>query len=96
MADLRESVNQFKRGDKHGPETALIPDLTLTDPDDVFSSVPYEKGYTFLYYLEDLVGGPAVFEPFFKAHIQQFAGKSIDSFEFKDFILNYFKSTNAA
>ena len=28
------------------------------DPDDAFSKVPYEKGSTFLWYLEDLVGGP--------------------------------------
>lgn len=88
LADLRESVAQFN-GD--GPETALIPDLTSTDPDDVFSSVPYEKGYTLLYVLEELVGGPTIFEPFFKAHIQNFSGNSITSDQFKSFIFNYFK-----
>lgn len=87
LADLRESVTQFK-GD--GPETALIPDLSSTDPDDVFSSVPYEKGYTLLYVLEELVGGPSVFEPFFKAHIQNFAQQSINSHQFKAFLVDYF------
>ena len=37
--------------------TCLIPDLSGIDPDDAFSTVPYEKGQTLLWYLEDLVGG---------------------------------------
>ena len=89
LADLRESVAQFNND---GPETALVPDLTSTDPDDVFSTVPYEKGHTLLYTLEELVGGPAVFEPFFKAHIQKFAGQSIDSHQFREFILEYYSN----
>ena len=32
--------------------------LDGVDPDDAFSVVPYEKGSTFLWYLEDTVGGP--------------------------------------
>ncbi len=35
-----------------------MPDLKGIDPDDAFSSVPYEKGFALLYYLEQLVGGP--------------------------------------
>lgn len=35
------------------PYTRLIPDLKGgVDPDDVFSKVPYEKGFWFLYYLQ--------------------------------------------
>lgn len=37
--------------------TKLIPDLKDNDPDDSFCSVPYEKGHTFLFYLENLLGG---------------------------------------
>jgi leukotriene-A4 hydrolase len=40
------------------PLTALVVDLEDVDPDDAFSVVPYEKGAAFLWYLEDLVGGP--------------------------------------
>ena len=36
--------------------TALIPKLEGVDPDDSFSSVPYEKGSSFLYYIESLLG----------------------------------------
>ena len=38
--------------------TALVVNLDGVDPDDAFSVVPYEKGSTFLWYLEDTVGGP--------------------------------------
>lgn len=41
------------------PLTCLVVDLKDgVHPDDSFSLVPYEKGYIFLRYLEDLVGGP--------------------------------------
>lgn len=83
---LKESLEQLE----NGPLTALVPDLTETDPDDAFSHVPYEKGYLFLYLLEDAVGGPTIFEPFFKAHIQNFADQSITSEQFKDFTFQYF------
>lgn len=87
LADLRESVKQFGEND---PATALVPNLEDTNPDDVFSSIPYEKGYTLLYTLEELVGGPSSFEPFFKAHIERFAGRSIDSAQFKAMALEFF------
>lgn len=87
LADLRESVAQFGAD---SDATSLNPTLTTTDPDDVFSTVPYEKGYTLLYCLEELVGGPSVFEPFFHAHIQKHAGLAIDSACFVEFIKEYF------
>ena len=40
------------------PYTKLVPDLRGVDPDDAFSSVPYEKGFALLYMLEGLLGGP--------------------------------------
>ena len=43
---------------EENPLTALVVNLTGVDPDDAFSVVPYEKGSAFLWYLEDLVGGP--------------------------------------
>lgn len=38
--------------------TKLVVDLTGKNPDDAFSSVPYEKGFNFLFHLENLVGKP--------------------------------------
>jgi leukotriene-A4 hydrolase len=74
------------------PLTALVVDLEDVDPDDAFSVVPYEKGSAFLWYLEDLVGGPAVFEPFLKKYYDHYKYQSIDSYEFKKFFLDNFAS----
>ena len=65
------------------------------DPDDAFSVVPYEKGSTFLWYLEDTVGGPAKMEPFLKFYYKKFAYKSINSNTFKETFLEFFKDNDA-
>jgi len=57
LKDLKETVENLK---PNNPLTNLVPDLTGVDPDDAFSTVPYEKGYTFLYYLEEKVGGKSM------------------------------------
>jgi len=89
--DLEEAVmSQF--GPTHA-FTALVPDLSGVDPDDAFSSIPYEKGSTFLWYLEEVVGGPETFEPFLKDYYEHFKYKSITTDQFKEFFLTYF-STN--
>lgn len=46
---LQDEVARF--GPQH-PYTVLVPTLKDVDPDDVFSSVPYEKGFAFLHYLQ--------------------------------------------
>lgn len=50
---LTDAINNY--GEDH-EYTKLIPDLKGKDPDDAFSSIPYEKGSTFLWYLERLIG----------------------------------------
>eukprot|EP00798_Chlamydomonas_sp_ICE-L_P016616 gene16616-22859_t len=91
---LAEDVKRF--GEDH-PYTRLVPDLSAgIDPDDVFSKVPYEKGFYFLYYLEQCVGGAEVFEPFFKAYLNNFKFKSLTSDDFKAFFLQYFKDVPEA
>merc|ERR1711879_551007 len=69
----------------------LVPDLGDGDPDDAFSTVPYEKGFNFIYYLESQVGGPAKFAPFIKDYVKRFGGTTLTTDDFKDFFLNYFK-----
>jgi leukotriene-A4 hydrolase len=54
---------------KSGPPTSLVWALGGgADPDDFFSSVPYEKGFNLLNYLETLVG-TELFEAFAAAYI---------------------------
>ena len=50
---LNASIERF--GAEH-EFTKLVPSLENKDPDDSFSSIPYEKGFTFLYHLEHVVG----------------------------------------
>ncbi|EPY78897.1 hypothetical protein CB1_000994009 [Camelus ferus] len=53
--ELQNSIKTF--GETH-PFTKLVVDLTNVDPDVAYSSVPYEKGFALLFYLEQLLGGP--------------------------------------
>lgn len=69
----------------------LVVDLSNCGPDDAFSSVPYYKGSTFLRYLEDLFGGPGVFEPFLRDYLKKYAYKSIETDDFKSALYEYFK-----
>ena len=50
---LRESVDHYGAGHEF---TKLVLDLEGKDPDDAFSSVPYEKGFNFLFLLDKTVG----------------------------------------
>ncbi|ORX55588.1 hypothetical protein DM01DRAFT_1320836 [Hesseltinella vesiculosa] len=84
---LRESINQYG---ENSPATVLQPDLSGGgDPDDFFSSVPYEKGFNMLHFVEETVGGPAIFEPFVTSYVQEFAGKSITTQDWKDYLYRY-------
>eukprot|EP00117_Sycon_ciliatum_P029733 scpid48813/ scgid23597/ Leukotriene A-4 hydrolase; Leukotriene A(4) hydrolase len=84
---LQNSIDHFGAS---SPLTALIPPLDGIDPDDAFSSVPYEKGSSFLFYLETLVGGRDVFEPFLRAYVEKFQGITLTSGDFQDFFLSFF------
>lgn len=67
-----------------------MPNLISIDPDDAFSIVPYEKGHTFLFYLEQLLGGPEVFEPFLKSYLNTYKYKSIKTDVWKNYLYQYF------
>ncbi|KAI3426280.1 hypothetical protein D9Q98_008653 [Chlorella vulgaris] len=83
-------------GSEDHPYTRLVPDLQGgVDPDDAFSSIPYEKGFALIHYLQQLVGGSAAFEPFFKAYIEHFSGTPLTSEDFRSFFEDYFKSNEA-
>ena len=85
---LIDTVNEI------APEnTCLVLDNGDKDPDDSYSTVSYEKGFTFLLYLERLVGTPE-FEAFFRAYLARFASKTLTSTDFKDFFLGHFATTN--
>lgn len=70
--------------------TCLVLNIGDGDPDDSYSKVSYEKGFTFLLYLERLVGTEE-FEEFFQAYIARFALKTLTSIDFKEFFLQHFR-----
>jgi leukotriene-A4 hydrolase len=71
--------------------TSLNPELENIDPDDAFSVVPYEKGFTFLYYLETLVGKEN-FQIILQDYIKKYSLKSVTHLEFKETFENNVKS----
>uniref|UniRef100_A0A8C2WS03 Leukotriene A-4 hydrolase n=1 Tax=Cyclopterus lumpus TaxID=8103 RepID=A0A8C2WS03_CYCLU len=86
--DLQDSVNTFGADNVL---TNLVPSLQDVNPDDAFSSVPYEKGFALLYHLEELLGGPEVFMGFVRSYIQRFSYGSVTTDEWKNHLFTYFK-----
>lgn len=85
---LQSSIEQF--GEDH-EFTKLVIDLKGKDPDDAFSSIPYEKGFVFLYHLEKLVG-IGKWDKFIPHYFNKFKFKSLDSYDFKATLLDFFAS----
>lgn len=88
LSELKDTINNQLKDE---PElTKLVVDLSNVGPDDAFSTVPYMKGSTFLRYLEDLFGGPDLFEPFLKKYLDKFKYQSIVTQDFQRFVYEYF------
>eukprot|EP00124_Ichthyophonus_hoferi_P001203 Ihof_evm13s57 gene=Ihof_evmTU13s57 len=80
--------------DFYGPDhefTKLVPSLEGRDPDDAFSRVPYEKGFSFLYYLEGLVGGVEEMEAYLKVHVETFKYATLSSNEWWSCFVEFFE-----
>jgi len=93
LNDLKDSVDSYISQGK-SRFTKLVPSLVNEDPDDTFSSVPYEKGYTFLYYIENLLrNGEKDFNPFLKHYISKYARQSIFTIDFKETLYDFFKDS---
>ena len=63
--------------------TKLSPHYGGNDPDDGFSTVPYEKGYQFLIYIEKLIGKNK-FKEVMRKYIKKYRYKSVDYTAFKE------------
>lgn len=89
---LEESIKSF--GEDH-EFTKLITDLKGKDPDDAFSSIPYEKGFHALYQFELLLGKDK-WDTFIPHYFETFKFKSLDSYDFKSCLLDFFASDSTA
>jgi len=79
---LDESVERFGAG---SPLTRLKTDLKGIDPDEAFSSIPYEKGARFVALLERTAGRTA-FDLFLRSYMDTFRFTSISTEEFLAFL----------
>jgi leukotriene-A4 hydrolase len=84
---LLTAVNAY--GCAHAHTCLHLPLDTKTDPDDAYSTIAYEKGFNLLCHLEQLMGGEAVMDQYLKAHVKQFAHKSLNSAEWVTFFVDY-------
>jgi len=79
---LEESLARFGES---SPLTRLRTELLGTDPDDAFSSLPYEKGSRFVALLERAAGRPR-FDRFMREYIARFRFTSITTEDFLAFL----------
>jgi len=85
---LQDSIERY--GEDH-EFTRLVVDLKGKDPDDAFSSIPYEKGFVFLYHLDNLIGREK-WDKFIPHYFTTYKYKSLDSYDFKATLLDFFSS----
>nr|XP_043613272.1 leucine aminopeptidase [Erigeron canadensis] len=78
-------VDEMERFKDNMEFTKLLTNQEGVDPDDVYSQVPYEKGFQFLWRIERQIGRPA-FDEFLKKYIAAFKFQSIDTSMFLDFL----------
>lgn len=82
--DLDEAVGRFL-AEGHGGLTRLRTHLWGIDPDEAFSTVPYEKGNLFLHAIEREIGRER-FDAFAKKYLQTFRFGAITTEEFVAFV----------
>ncbi|KAG8986317.1 hypothetical protein FRB90_004074, partial [Tulasnella sp. 427] len=76
--------------DERKYQRLVIPYTFGEDPDNAYSSIPYEKGSNFLLYLERQLGGLPVMLPYLKDYVNTFRGQSIRTDEWKKHLFKYF------
>lgn len=91
--DLDSSITAMKNPARFSTLVQNLKDGT--DPDNAFSTVPYEKGSTLLFYLENLLGGKEHFDPFIKHYFTKFSRKSLDTWQFLDTLFEFFHEKRA-
>ncbi|KAG7196235.1 putative leukotriene A-4 hydrolase (LTA-4 hydrolase) (Leukotriene A(4) hydrolase) [Scheffersomyces spartinae] len=87
--DLENSIKAM--GESANRFSTLVQDLKdQCDPDDAFSTVPYEKGFNLLLHIEQVLGGTAIFDAFIPHYFNKFKYKSLDTYQFMDTLYGFF------
>ncbi|SPO19828.1 related to leukotriene-A4 hydrolase [Ustilago trichophora] len=91
---LKDALEQFTDNPRF---QRLIPAFKDgEDPDDAFSSIPYEKGSNFLLYLERTVGGLDNFLPYAKSYFHAFYNRSVTTQEWREHLFAFYKDNAEA
>ncbi|CAO1636324.1 unnamed protein product [Parajaminaea phylloscopi] len=64
------------------------------DPDDAFSSIPYEAGSNLILHLERTVGGLDVFLPFIKSYFKTFYDRSVVTEDFLEHLYAFYSNSS--
>ena len=76
------------------PFSSLRPDLLGRNPDDAFNRVPYEKGFNFLYYLQNIINSRSsidTFRKFIRSYVSNFKNSVVKYEDLKSFLENFIK-----
>ncbi|CAO1615221.1 unnamed protein product [Sympodiomycopsis kandeliae] len=88
LVDARKNYTDMPRFQR------LVPVFEGTeDPDDAFSSIPYEAGSNLILHLEQTVGGLDNFLPFIKSYFKVFFDRSVTTQDFLDHLFNFYASS---
>jgi leukotriene-A4 hydrolase len=82
---LRQKALREDLATRNPKDQWLAIDLRDRDPEEAFSSVPYEKGRLFLTYL-DVKFGRERFDAFLRGYIDHFSSKSVTSEQFVNYL----------
>ncbi|EJD04497.1 uncharacterized protein FOMMEDRAFT_107254 [Fomitiporia mediterranea MF3/22] len=91
---LEDALKQYEDRPRY---QRLIVDYEVgEDPDDAYSSIPYEKGANLLLHLERVLGGLDVFLPYVRDYVNTFMGQSINAAIWKDHLYSYWSKHGGA
>ncbi|KAF9261926.1 metalloprotease [Marasmius fiardii PR-910] len=93
---LTDALKLFEGQGRTKYQRLVIPFEKGEDPDDAYSTVPYEKGANFLLHIERTLGGLDVFLPFIRDYVDTFMGKSITTEQWKDHLYGYYEKNGGA
>lgn len=88
--DLQSAIDAMAPAAREQYSRLVVHLKERQDPDDAFSTVPYEKGSTLLFHLETLLGGKEVFDPFIPYYFNKFKKQSLDTYQFRDTLYEFF------
>ncbi|KAI1790494.1 metalloprotease [Ganoderma leucocontextum] len=86
---LQDALKQYE--DRPRYQRLVIDFETGEDPDDAYSTIPYEKGANFILHLERMLGGLDEFLPYIKEYATTFQGKSITTEDWKAHLYAYWE-----